>query len=125
VVHAQAEHRHEVAVMQGRGERRLADQRALELVLADELRGEQLDRDAALEAAGAVRDREVHLGHAAATEAAHELLGTHRASPEAWRVARQCTATSSTAAPAACGASWSSSTVRIAGARAGSAKRRS
>ena len=42
------------------------------------------------------------IGHPTATEVAHDLIGPDRAYHEAWRVARQCTATSSTAAPVGC-----------------------
>ena len=102
VVDAEAEHRDEVAMMEPATERGLVDQRALELVIAGELGREQLDRDLALESARTVGDREMDLGHAAASDAAHELVGSDRAYHWwAWLVARQSTATSSMVAAAA------------------------
>ncbi len=113
VVEAQPQHRDQVAVVQAPGDPRLVDQRALERDVADQLGQERLDRDRALEAAGALRGGQPHLGHAAAAEPAHQRIrpqgrAAHAYILSGWRptVSRRCSARRSTGRSAGSAASW-------------------
>ena len=85
---AEVLHVHDVRVVDLRAQGRFVDEHAHELVLASEVRVDDLQRDGTREAGGAVAPREIELRHAPGLEPRDDAVRTERVTTLEHRCAR-------------------------------------